>query len=74
MATESDLSTTSGRGGPGHFETYDADLRERLVQVAEDEAAGGVERFGSARGMLTECAIWVAVGAVAWIAILLVWR
>lgn len=53
--------------------TLDEDLRQRLAAVDAEER-GGAERFGSARPMLLEGAVWLAVGAAIWVLAILVWR
>lgn len=53
--------------------TLDEDLRQRLTAVAAEEREGA-ERFGSARPILVEGAIWVALGIAIWLITIAVWR
>lgn len=51
---------------------FDAELRDRILAV-EAERAAGSENFGPSRPMIVEVGIWVLLAAAIWTVSLLVW-
>lgn len=57
----------------GDDQVLDADLRNRLRAVADEQQAGA-DRFHPSRTVIIECLVWLLVGTALWALTLLMWR